>query len=39
MIVTNWKRVIVGDVFAVDSRDKNFNRHMFWLFPFFFSAS
>ncbi len=30
----DWKRIIVGDAFALDSRDKNFYRDIFLFVPF-----
>ncbi len=30
----NWKQIIVGDAFALDSRDKNFFRDIFLFVPF-----
>jgi hypothetical protein len=34
----DWKRLIVGDAFALDSRNPNFYRDMFLFVPFLLSA-
>jgi hypothetical protein len=34
----DWKRLIVGDAFALESRDKNFYRDMFLFVPFLLFA-
>jgi hypothetical protein len=36
--VPDWKQLIVGDAFALNSRDKNFYRDMLLLAPFLLSA-